>query len=43
MCDGVEAEFVVACLGRCGWAVDLGDCYDDDEDGDEDRGEAGPG
>jgi hypothetical protein len=61
--DGVEAELVVACLGRGGceervsralllksavlmrhtWAVDLGDRYNDDENGDEDGGEAGPG
>ena len=43
MGDGVEAEFVVACLGGCCGSVDLCDGDDDDEDGDEDGGEAGPG
>ena len=43
MRDCVEAELVVACLGRGGGAVDLGYGYDDDEDGDEDGGEARPG
>ena len=43
MGDGVEAEFVVACLGSCCWSIDLRDGYNYDEDGDEDGGEAGPG
>lgn len=43
MCDGCEAEFVVAGLRCGGGSIDLRDGYDDDEDGDEDGCEAGPG
>lgn len=37
------SEIKIACLGSCSGSVELGDCYDDDEDCHEDGDEACPG